>query len=407
MDFPALRDAEARLEAKNKELAEIFDEAGPDLDMKKVKSVSDPVGTIRALHEEVNTIGEEVDGLKSVKKAAETSKALNVAREGEPEAKQTETLEFKSFGDSFVSSVAFKGKQGPVGPSAHLDVDVKALFETGGSLAAGDGWPPESTRTGKVVDFATRPVQVTDIFPTGNTSQQLVVYMEETTFSNSAAEVLEAGAFPEAALALEEKNSPVRKIAVYLPLTDEQMEDEPHAKSYVNNRLPFMLRQRLDSQLMVGDGSAANLRGVLNTVGIQTQAKGTDPSPDAIYKAMTKVKVTGRAAPDNVVIHSNDWQEIRLLRTADGQYLWGSPLESGTPRIWGLPVVENDVITEGTALVGDFRTHSELVSRRGVDVQVTNSHSDFFINGKQAVRADIRVALVVYRPTAFCTVTGI
>ena len=31
----------------------------------------------------------------------------------------------------------------------------------------------------------------------------------------------------------------------------------------------------------------------------------------------------------------------------------------------------------------------------------------FFVEGKQAIRADMRVALVVYRPAAFCTVTGI
>lgn len=408
-EFPALKAAQGRLEAKNAELAAIFEEAGPELDMKNVKSVSDPLGAIRSLHEEINALGEEVDGLKAVQKAAEYSAANHGAREGEREEKSDEHREaaFKSLGDAFVKSAAVKGKLGPQGPVAHLDVDLKALFETGGSAAAGDGWPPETTRTGKVVDFATRPIQVTDIFPTGSTSQQAVVYMEETTFTNTAAETLEAGTFPEAALALEEKQSPVRKIAVWLPITDEQLEDESHARSYVNNRLPFMLRQRLDSQLLNGNGTAPNLRGVLNTAGIQTQAKGTDAGPDAIYKAMTKVKVTGRARPDHVVMHSNDWQEIRLLRTADGIYIWGSPLETGQPRIWGLPIVENDVIAEGTALVGDFRNFSELVSRRGIDVQVTNSHDQFFIQGKQAIRADMRVALVVYRPTAFCTVTGI
>ena len=231
--------------------------------------------------------------------------------------------------------------------------------------------------------------------------------MEETTYANNAAEIREAAQFPEAQLALTEKSSPVRKIATWLPVTDEQLEDEAHARGYIDNRLPFMLRQRLDSQLINGDGSAPNLKGVLNTAGIQTQAKGTDPTPDAVYKAMTKVKVSGRAQPDYVVMHSNDWQKVRLLRTADGIYIWGSPLETGQPRIWGLPIVENDVIAEGTALIGDFGNHSELVSRRGIDVQITNSHADFFINGKQAIRADLRCAMVVYRPGAFCSVTGL
>ena len=211
----------------------------------------------------------------------------------------------------------------------------------------------------------------------------------------------------EAALALTEQSSPVRKIAVFLPVTDEQLEDEQQARGYINNRLPFMLRQRLDGQVLVGNGTAPNLRGFLNVVGIQTQAKGADPVPDAIYKGMVLSRVTGRAFPNAVVFHPLDWQDVRLLRTADGIYIWGSPSEAGPARIWGLPVVESDAITQNTALVGDFANFSELSVRRGIDVQVSNSHGTYFVEGKQAVRADMRVALVVYRPAAFCTVTGV
>jgi HK97 family phage major capsid protein len=231
--------------------------------------------------------------------------------------------------------------------------------------------------------------------------------MEETTFTNAAAETAEAGTYPEAALALTEQTSPVRKIAVFLPVTDEQLEDVPQVQGYLNNRLPFFLRQRLDGQVLNGNGTAPNLRGFLNVVGIQTQAKGADPVPDAIYKAMTKIRVTGRATPGTVIIHPNDWQDIRLLRTADGLYIWGSPADQGPERIWGLPIVQADSLTEGTALVGDFAGYSELASRRGIEVKVSDSHGTFFVEGKQAVRADFRVALVVYRPEAFCSVTGI
>ena len=40
-------------------------------------------------------------------------------------------------------------------------------------------------------------------------------------------------------------------------------------------------------------------------------------------------------------------------------------------------------------------------------MQVSNSHDVFFTSGKQAVRADMRLAFVVYRPSAFCLTTGI
>lgn len=413
LEFPALKEAQGKLDAKQKKLAEIFAEAGPDLDMGKVKCLDGDSGAkveaIRNLNKELDDLGVEVDKLREVGKAARRVRDGNGGGEpgAEPGGRQRapgdleDRAQVKSLGDLFVQSKAFKNRSGRIGPEAELDIETKTLFETG------NGWAPEVTRTGRVVPFATRPIQVTDLLPTNTTSQSAIAYMEETGFVNNAAETAEGQQFPEAALKLEEKTSPVRNISVWLPMTDMQLEDEPQARGYVNNRLPFMLRQRLDGQILIGNGTAPNLRGILNVSGIQTQAKGADPVPDAVYKAMTKVKVTGRAFPNATVFHPNDWQDVRLLRTADGIYIWGNPSEAGPMRIWGLVVVESDALTENTGLVGDWANYSELTTRRGVVVQVSNSHGGFFIEGKQAVRADMRVAVTFYRPAAFAQVTGI
>jgi HK97 family phage major capsid protein len=409
LEFPALKEAVGKLDAKNKALHDIFTEAGPELDMTKVTSISgDSVAkaaAIRTMNEECTELGVEVDRLKGVAAAASRSRSWAEAQEkgaenGDRKAGDRRDGSLKSFGELFTDSTAYKSRQGGR-IQATVEVDLKALFDT---TAAGT---PETTRGPRIVDYVTRPIQFIDLIPQTTTGQTAVTYMEETTFVNNAAEVAEGGPYPESALGLEEKSSPVRKIGTWLPVTDETLEDEPRARAYINNRLPFMVRQRLDGQLMSGNGTAPNLRGILNTTGIQTQAKGGDPTPDAVYKAMTKVRVVGLALPNATVWHPNDWQEVRLLRTTDGIYIWGNPSEAGPERIWGLPVVQVFGATEGTAVVGDFQNFSELAVRRGIDVQISNSHGEFFTEGKQAIRADIRAAFIIYRPAAFATVTGV
>ncbi len=403
--FPALVEADGKLKKAQDDLGKIFKEAGPEVDLTKVTTITGDTKAkaeaIRALNEECAELCKEVESLKAVARAAEAAKGFRDGRgeeSGGQGREEQSTKGGKSVGELFAKSKAF-GKAG-ASQEATLDLELKTLFST-------SGWEPEVTRTGRVVEFATRPIAILDLIPMTTTNQAAVQYMEETTFTNNAAETAEAGTYPESALGLTERTSPVRKITTYLPVTDELFEDEPRSREYVNNRLPFMLRQRLAAQALVGNGTAPNLRGIANVSGIQTQAKGADPSPDAVYKAMTKVRVVGQAMPDAVVYNPLDWQDVRLLRTADGIYIWGSPSESGPERIWGLSVVQEQAQTEDTAIVGDWGNFSELAMRRGIDIQVSNSHADYFINGKQAIRADMRAALVFYRPAAFCTVTGV
>lgn len=404
------------LDAKRKQLSDAFKEAGSDLDMDKVSVFEGDSAAkakqFRTLHDEINDLGIKVDEMVATIKAASSADEYDPEREayqrkgfqhtGEKETRREH--QGKSLGAMFAESPALKGKTGPVGPTHEFDIDVKTLMTTSA------GWAPETSRNRPTIDFVTTPIDFLDSVPTGTTDSTALTYMEETTFTNNAAEVAEAGTYPEAALALTERTDPVRKIAVWLPVTDEQLEDISGIQSYIDNRLTFMLRQRMQLQVLSGDGTAPNLSGILDRSGLQTQAKGADPTPDAIYKAMTLIMLSGSgnggANANFIAMHPLDWQDIRLLRTTDGIYIWGSPADPGVARIWGVPVTPTQSLTAGTAVVGDSN-YMELAYKRGIELQVTNSHSDFFINGKQAIRADVRAALAIYRAAAFCSVTGI
>ena len=411
-----LKEAREKLGAKRAELATIFKDAGEDRDLSKVECLKNLPDTTARI-EFVSNLNSEITDL--VEKSAPLEREFTVMLEAERQIEAGEKMKghpghvdpnadpenapgvkFKSIGDLVMESDAVTKNRGK---DVELDVDAKALRKT--LFETGAGWEPETTRTGKVVESIIQPLSIIDVVPTGVTTQTSVVFMQETTYTNGATEIAEGGDYPEAALELSEESSPVRKIAVFLPTTDEQLEDVPQASGYINRRLPFMVRQRLNGQILNGNGTAPNLRGILNTVGIQSQPLGADDVCDAVYKGIVKVNVTGGAQANAVAFNQLDWQDVRLMRTADGLYIWGNPMDAGPERLWGLPTVFDQALASGTQLVGDFANYSELAIRRGLNVKVSDSHGEFFTKGKLAIRADVRAALVVYRPEAFCEVS--
>lgn len=307
-----------------------------------------------------------------------------------------------SLGSLFLESKAYKEtwlkQRQPV--SAEIKLALKTLLTTSA------GFAPERPRSGDVVPFATRPVQILDLIPVEQTNLARWEYMEKTTYTVSAVEIAEAATYPESTYVWTARNADVKKIADSLPVTDEQLDDVGQMMTLLDQDLRFGVRQKLDSEVLVGPGTGATLTGITNASGIQTQARGTDPHFDAIFKAITKVRAVGRGEPDAIAIHSTDWQTFRLMRTADGLYIMGNPAEPGDMRLFGIPVVSNEVLTVGTALVGDFGRFSRLYEKAGIEVQIGFTGTQF-TEGKKTLRAQTRVAFIVRRGAAFCTVTGL
>ena len=247
---------------------------------------------------------------------------------------------------------------------------------------------------------------VGDLVLPGRTDSNVVSYYEETTFTNAAATVAEGGTKPESALAFTERTDTVRKIATWIPATSEFLEDNAGIRSYIEGRLRFMVEREEEDQLLNGDGTAPNISGILDRSGIQTVSSSNDI--EAIYRAITEVRVDGQAEPTAVVIHPLSWQNIRLGKDSNGQYFGPGPFAPDTvERIWGLPVRVTPLIAEGTALVGAFRPFAQVFRKGGIRVVASTEHSTYFVENKVAILAEERLALAVYRPAAFCSVTGL
>ncbi len=415
--------------AKAKSLHDIFTEAGPEMDMSKVTLIDGDSATkaaeIRRLNDELSDVGKQVDEAAALedirdslpteaeRRSAGKSVGLTIAEQGdEDRSANPRALKAMIEADEKVADMRAHGRkfselanyQHEIGEVSLGDLEA---MKTTITLATGGG-PVEDRRPVPVLSAQNR-FTVSDLMSAGTITGNTFTYMEETTFTNAAAETAEGTAKPEGALALTKRTETLAKIAEWIPATDEVLEDNEGFESYVRARLIFGVEKRREQQLLTGTGVAPNLLGITNRSGIQTQAKGTDPTPDAFYKAMVKVMTTGDADPDAHVINPLDWQDIRLLRTADGIYIWGSPSESGPERLWGLPVRVTSAMTENTGLTGAFRPFAQVFRKAGAGVRVlvSTEHASFFTENKVAILAEERLLLAVYRVTAFCTVTGI
>jgi HK97 family phage major capsid protein len=397
------KELRAEVDAKQDRLHQLF-EGYPEIPQERVDQ-------IQQANAELTDLGKQLDQAKSmdeayqkmqaeIKERARPATGLPTPQEGRPDPKGSE----KSAGQMFVESQEYKNFK--PGANQHVGVDLPD-FDVKTTMTTSAGWAAPNNRSTTVVLSALRRPVVADLIPQDTTTNSVISYVEETTFTNAAAVVAEGAAKPAAALAMTVRTSNVRKIAVILPVTEEQLDDVPQVRSYIDNRLTLMIGLSEETELLTGDGTGQHLLGLYNRVGIQTQAKGADPTPDTVYKAMTLIRFTGFADPSGVIMHPNDWQDIRLLRTADGIYIWGSPADSAAvERIWGLPVVVTTAATEGTGIVADFAMYTHISRRMGLRVDAGWQNDDFTKN-LQTIRAEERLSLECYRGAAICTITGI
>jgi len=105
----------------------------------------------------------------------------------------------------------------------------------------------------------------------------------------------------------------------------------------------------------------------------------------------------------------HNYLTIQLAKNSTGDYYEnGGPFSAmRTPMLWGKPVALTTAITLGTALVGAFKYAAQFFRKGGIRVDVSNSHSDFFVKNLVAIRAEERGILTVRRPGAYGLVTGL
>lgn len=413
--MPSLTDVKEQMSSLRYQAQQISLEAGVELDFSKVKCISgtteDKITKWKALQMEMTELGAEQDRLTAIAaqmKLNEVQYQLDNAPvnsppfgEGRSSMAVTPSGSIRKILDN---SPEFKVLRERQAGTARIELpDYKTLITLTTISPQNDRRAPIRMRLEERT--------VMDAIGESAAASATVEWYEETTFTNAAVETAEGVAKPESALAWTLRTSAVKTIATWIPVTVQALQDNDFLESEIRNRLILMVQRREEQQVLTGDATGENLRGILATVGIQTQAKGADPVPTALFKGMQLVRGSagsGFAEPDLIVMHPADYTEMMVLQTTAGDYLLQAILQQAPEaRLWGLPIRQTTGMTQNTALIGAFDLGAEIFRRGGLSVAASTEHSTYFTENKVAVRAESRIALAVQVPTAFCSVTGI
>jgi HK97 family phage major capsid protein len=323
----------------------------------------------------------------------------------------TESKEFKDF----IASRGYENRKGSTGTIRIPDpwsFGVKDIVteSQGTSLI-------RSERRAGILQIPNVPLTIRSIMAVGRTGSNSIEYVKEQAHTNNAGPQYSPNSSPaKYDGALKNKSeitytlatSPVRTVAHYMKASRQILDDVPQLQSEINNRLLYFLALEEEREILLGDGTAGELLGIIpqSTAYDTAYNVSGDSKIDTIRHAILQVTVSKYMAT-NVVLHPEDWHDIELVKTGEGAsantgaYLMSNPASGAPSRLWGLPVLQSLQMTAGDFLVGNFPLGAQIFDRMEASVQIANQNEDDFIRNLITILAEERIALAVYRSDAF------
>lgn len=250
---------------------------------------------------------------------------------------------------------------------------------------------------------------IRDLIPTTPVTGQSFTYFRELLHTLGAGMVPEGGAKPTSNVTFEQVTDIVKKIAVWMPVTDEALDDVPQLYSYIQELLRYDLELKREGQLLKGDGTGNNLNGIMTqaTVFSAALSKANDTAIDTVRRAIYQARKQSKLPADAVVMSDLDWMNIELQKDADNRYLFANLQGLVTPVLWGRPVVASDSMDEGDGttsggefLTGSFQQGARIYDRMGFTIKVGMINDDF-IKNQRAILVEERIGLAVRKKYAF------
>lgn len=323
---------------------------------------------VRALAEEYKKISE------AIKELAQKAVSGSLAAIG-----------FETAGEEFIKSDQFKSLI--AGSTQKVRLAVK------NTVTAVSGTTTYPLQRPGVVAGAFQPLTIRQLFRAIPVSTNMVTGLRELAWTNSAAEVSQGAAKPESDITFEQYDTPIQTVAHWIKVSNQLLADAPAIAAYIDTRLRDGLAQRVDAQLLNGNGTSPSLSGLTDSGNYTAySATSDDLLVDAINRAKYSLWSSGYV-PDVAIVNPSDWGAMERTReTGGGQYLYGAPGMAAGNNPFGVRIVLSANMTAGNFYVAALDRSSVLYTREGATVEMGYVNDDFTKN-LVTIRAEERLGL--------------
>lgn len=250
-------------------------------------------------------------------------------------------------------------------------------------------------------------LRIRDLLTAIPVTGQNYTYFREKLHTRGAGMVAEGGTKPTSDVTFESATDRVKKIAVWMPVTEEALADVPQMQGYIQELLRYDLKLEEENQILKGDGTGENLNGLMTqaTIYDANLTKAGDTSIDIVRRGIYQVRKQSKLSADGVVMSELDWMNIELQKDGENRYLFANLQGLVTPILWGRPVITSDSMDEGDAdsggefLIANFARAAILFDRMSYLFKM-GLINDMFIKNMIALLAEERLGLGVRRKEA-------
>lgn len=215
-------------------------------------------------------------------------------------------------------------------------------------------------------------------------------------------------------LDLVEATVNVETIAGWLRVTRKAMNNIPGFVSFLQARLPEKFQRALDDQILYGDGTTPNLKGILTSGNfVASTAVASQKLIDKLIDDVATLEDTYERDATGILLRPVDYYGFFKNKAAgSGEYNLpeGVTFVNGQLFLFGIPVYASTAITAPDYVVGDFDMGAQLLTQEGMRIEFFEQDGINVRENKVTVRIEGNYALPVYGPDFFIkgsTVVGV